>query len=145
MIKFANLSVKYQITREYLAPVLQLEPRDDKLELSLRRGTKGKFLSYAFLHSHRILFKFLPFLRSNIGGRRGARTCELRAARKGSRRRREGREMDSAPTETLSPASSELCLFFASFLIPESSLGMDNKCMIVYYIGMENENLIPFR
>lgn len=21
---------------------------------------------------------------------------------------------------------------------------MDNKCMIVYYIGMENENLIPF-
>jgi hypothetical protein len=57
----------------------------------------------------------------------------------------EGREMDSAPTETLSPASSELCLFFASFLIPESSLGMDNKCMIVYYIGMENENLIPFR
>lgn len=113
MIKFANLSVKYQITREYLASILQHRVEVDKPKLR-REGVKGKFLSYAFLHSHRILFKFclsclrrplLPRLQYRVEAKNSY--VRVQSSENGEGRERNGFcfNGDFFP--------SELCLFFA--------------------------------
>lgn len=82
---------------------------------------ENSFLSYAFLHYHGILFKFPAF-------RLNSATWEFKSWTKWR--------------ESVRFEWSYLLYELNGKCIKETRT--DNKCMIVYYTGMENENLIPF-